>query len=49
MVVSSLSSGALFSQQGWHTMNMAAIPFLTLAAAGIAWLAFVRRRAAQAA
>jgi MFS family permease len=49
MVVSSLSSGALFSQQGWHTMNMAAIPFLTLAAAGIVWLAFVRRRAAQAA
>ena len=49
MVVSSLSSGALFSQQGWQTMNLAAIPFLALAAAGIVWLAFLRRRAAQAA
>lgn len=49
MVVSSLSSGALFSQQGWQTMNLAAIPFLAFAAAGIIWLALRRRRAAQAA
>lgn len=49
MVVSSLSSGALFSQQGWQTMNLAAIPFLALAAAGIIWLALRRWRAAQAA
>lgn len=49
MVVSSLSSGALFTQQGWQTMNLAVVPFLALAAAGIAWLAFQRRRAAQAA
>lgn len=49
MVISSLSSGALFSQQGWQAMNLAAIPLLALAAAGIVWLAFLRRRVAQAA
>lgn len=48
MVVSSLSSGALFSAQGWQTMNMATVPFLGVAAAGLIWLAVRRRRAAQA-
>ncbi len=43
MVVSSLSSGALFTLQGWEAMNAAAAPFLALAGAGIVWLA-VRRR-----
>jgi MFS family permease len=43
MVVSSLSSGALFTLQGWHTMNTWALPFLLLAGAGIAWLAWSRR------
>ena len=47
MVVSSLSSGALFSAQGWQTMNMAAVPFLGVAAAGLIWLAVRRRRDAQ--
>ena len=43
MVVSSLSSGALFTLQGWQTMNAAATPFLALAGAGIIWLAIQRR------
>ena len=43
MVVSSLSSGALFTLQGWHTMNTWAVPFLLLAGAGIAWLAWSQR------
>jgi MFS family permease len=48
MVVSSLSSGALFTYQGWQTMNLYAVPFLILAAAGIFWLAAARRRPRQA-
>jgi len=43
MVVSSLSSGALFTLQGWQTMNAAAIPFLALAGVGMIWLAIQRR------
>jgi MFS family permease len=43
LVVSSLSSGALFTYQGWHTMNAWAVPFLLVAGAGIAWLAWSRR------
>jgi MFS family permease len=43
MVVSSLSSGALFTLQGWHTMNTWGVPVLLLAGAGIAWLAWSRR------
>lgn len=48
MVVSSLSSGALFSYQGWLTMNLSALPFLALAGAGLIWLALRRRPAAGA-
>lgn len=47
MVVSSLSSGALFTLQGWQTMNAAAIPFLALAGAGLVWLALQRRTPPQ--
>ena len=43
MVVSSLSSGALFTLQGWQTMNAAALPFIALAGAGLVWLAIRRR------
>ena len=43
MVVSSLSSGALFTLQGWQTMNAAAVPFIALAGAGLVWLAIRRR------
>lgn len=43
MVVSSLSSGALFTLQGWHTMNAWGVPVVLLAGAGIVWLAWSRR------
>jgi len=43
MVVSSLSSGALFTLQGWQTMNAAAAPFLVLAGVALIWLAMRRR------
>ena len=48
LVLSSASSGALFTFQGWQTMNASAIPFLALAGAGIIWLATVRGRAPRA-
>ena len=48
LVVSSLASGALFSYQGWITMNLFAIPVLGIAAASLLWLALVRRPAAAA-
>ena len=49
MVVSSLSSGALFTLQGWQTMNAAAVPFIALAGAGLVWLAIRRRFSSPAA
>ena len=49
LVVSSLSSGALFTFQGWQTMNASAVPLLVLAGAGILWFAAVRRRQTRAA
>jgi MFS family permease len=48
LVLSSLSSGALFSYQGWLTMNLLAVPALAVAAAALLWLAMVRRPAAAA-
>jgi hypothetical protein len=48
LVVSSLSSGALFTYQGWQVMNAAALPFLLLTGAAIAWLAAQRRGQAAA-
>jgi MFS family permease len=48
LVVSSLSSGALFSYQGWLTMNLFAVPVLVLAAGSLLWLAAMRRPAAAA-
>ena len=44
MVVSSASSGALFTYQGWQTMNIVAVPFLLLAGAAMVWLALARRQ-----
>jgi MFS family permease len=44
MVVSSFSSGALFTLQGWHAINVYAVPFLVLAGAGIVWLFVSGRR-----
>lgn len=46
MVASSLSSGMLFTLQGWQTMNYLAIPFLLIAGAGILLLGRMRLRAA---
>ena len=43
LVASSLSSGALFSFQGWQAMNYYALPVLALAGAAILWLAARRR------
>ncbi|MBI3936120.1 MAG: MFS transporter [Betaproteobacteria bacterium] len=43
MAISSASSGALFTSQGWQVMNIGAVPFLLAVGAAIAWLAAVRR------
>ena len=49
MVVTSLSVGALFSYQGWQTMNVIATPFIGICALAILLLAFGRRtRSARA-
>lgn len=48
MVASSLSSGALFTYQGWQMMNYLAIPFLVVAGAAAAALQWSRRRPAAA-
>jgi len=47
MMVSSLASGALFTIQGWHAMNLWAVPVLLLAGAGVLWLAWMRRPRAR--
>jgi len=44
MIATSLSSGLLFTLQGWKLMNQLAVPFLLLTGAMILWLAAVRRR-----
>ena len=44
LVASSLSSGALFTLQGWEAMNRWALPVLAVAAAGILWFVWVRRQ-----
>src|SRR5690606_22915287 len=49
MAVTSLSSGLLFTLQGWMTMNRLAVPFLLLARGSVAWLATRRRRMAHGA
>lgn len=42
LVVTSLSSGALFTYQGWQTMNILAVPFLLFAGVAMIWLALRR-------
>lgn len=44
MVVTSLTSGALFTYQGWQIMNLMALPFLFCAGGALLWLAWLRRR-----
>ncbi len=43
MTVTSLSSGLLFTLQGWKLMNQLAVPFLLLTGAAMLWLAALRR------
>jgi MFS family permease len=45
MTVSSMSSGLLLHQSGWHAVNYGSIPFLLLAAAATLWLMWQRHRA----
>jgi MFS family permease len=45
MTVSSMSSGLLLHQSGWHAVNYGSIPFLLLAAAATLWLMWQRRGA----
>jgi MFS family permease len=47
MIMTSLASGALFTIQGWHAMNLWAVPAVLLAGAGLLWLAWTRRGAAR--
>ena len=44
MIVTSLSSGLLFTLQGWELMNQFAVPFLLLTGIAMLWLAAVQRR-----
>jgi MFS family permease len=49
MAATSLSSGLLFTLQGWATMNQGAVPFLLFAGGAMTWLALQRRQTAKAA
>jgi MFS family permease len=49
MAISSMSSGMLLHQGGWHTVNYGTIPFLVIAAAATLWLMWQRRVAGSAA
>jgi MFS family permease len=48
MIATSLSSGLLFTLQGWALMNKLAVPFLLLAGAAILWLGATRKRSIAA-
>ena len=48
MIATSLSSGLLFTLQGWALMNKLAVPFLLFAGAAMFWLAARRRVSAGA-
>jgi MFS family permease len=48
MAISSMSSGMLLHQGGWHTVNYGTIPFLVVAAAATLWLMWLRRVARAA-
>lgn len=45
VTVASFSSGVLMSQIGWEAVNLAMVPFLTLASGGLIWLLLTERRA----
>jgi MFS family permease len=47
MAISSMSSGLLLHQSGWHAVNLGSIPFLFLATVSTLWLMWRRRAAAR--
>jgi len=47
MAISSMSSGLLLHQSGWHAVNLGSIPFLLLATVSALWLMWQRRAAAR--
>lgn len=47
MMISSFSSGAMFSSDGWNKLNLVALPFLTLIAIALAALGLHQRRLAS--
>ena len=47
MTVTSVSSGLLFTLQGWELMNQLAVPFLLLTSVAMLWLAALRRRTGE--
>lgn len=49
MVLSSFSSGVLLENNGWQTLNLLALPLVTVAACAIVWLFWLRRPAPAAA
>jgi MFS family permease len=48
MALSSFSSGALVTTQGWTWLNIGSIPFVLLIGAALLWFAALQRRAAPA-
>ena len=40
----SFSAGGLLNAWGWQAVNLAALPFLAIAAAALLWLHALRRR-----
>jgi MFS family permease len=48
MTLTSFSSGALVTTQGWSLLNVGSIVPMLLAGAALAWLALLRRRTARA-
>jgi MFS family permease len=47
MAVTSFASGALVTTRGWEWLNLSSLPAVVLIAAALAWLAWIRRRAAR--
>jgi MFS family permease len=47
MAISSMSSGVLLHQSGWHAVNYGSIPFLVVAAVATLWLMWQRRSGHQ--
>jgi hypothetical protein len=48
MAATSLTSGAILYGFGWNTLNLTALPLLTITATAILWLATIRRAGRRA-